>query len=320
MAALTHTLADKIAGTVLYEGYILYPYRATPRKNRERFAFGRVYPAAYNDSQNGIEACVMQTQCLAKIAHGLMPRPHLHGRVAFLQPMKREICEVRAGTDAAQSPVVQQLTAGGQTYETWLEAVEREVQLPEVSIEAASSRVVKFAWEASRNVEPLRGDDGELVGFIRRRQRGIQGEISITVEPACEEVAKITVQVRNLTPMRPEEMADQEALVLATFASAHTILEVQGGEFVSLIDPPAECALASIQCENIGTWPVLVGDEEAHERTTMLSSPVILYDYPKIAPEQVQAPDGALSMMRQPGDRYFYALNEGEPADELEEE
>jgi hypothetical protein len=38
-------------------------------------------------------------------------------------------------------------------------------------------------------------------------------------------------------------------------------------------------------CKNEGTWPVLVGDEESGDRSTMLSSPIILYDYPKIAPE-----------------------------------
>src|SRR5205085_10237742 len=36
-------------------------------------------------------------------------------------------------------------------------------------------------------------------------------------------------------------------------------------------------------CRNVGIWPVLVGDEG--ERDTMLASPIILYDYPQIAPE-----------------------------------
>ena len=40
---------------------------------------------------------------------------------------------------------------------------------------------------------------------------------------------------------------------------------------------------AAAGCHNVGTWPVLVG--EAGERDCMLSSPIILYDYPEIAPE-----------------------------------
>ena len=65
--------------------------------------------------------------------------------------------------------------------------------------------------------------------------------------------------------------------------SAHTILEVRDGEFVSLIDPPEAYRDFASSCQNVGTWPVLVG--QAGERDTMLSSPIILYDYPEIAPE-----------------------------------
>jgi len=36
---------EQIVNAVLYEGYILYPYRSSSKKNRrERFTFGRVYP------------------------------------------------------------------------------------------------------------------------------------------------------------------------------------------------------------------------------------------------------------------------------------
>ena len=53
--------------------------------------------------------------------------------------------------------------------------------------------------------------------------------------------------------------------------------------FVSLLDPPEDIARAAGACRNIGTWPVLAGREG--ERSLMLSSPIILYDYPQIAPE-----------------------------------
>jgi hypothetical protein len=38
-------------------------------------------------------------------------------------------------------------------------------------------------------------------------------------------------------------------------------------------------ATEAADCDNVGTWPVLVGDD------TMLSSPIILEDHPRIAPE-----------------------------------
>ena len=38
---------DAIVKAVLYEGYILYPYRASNVKNRQRWTFGGVYPRDY---------------------------------------------------------------------------------------------------------------------------------------------------------------------------------------------------------------------------------------------------------------------------------
>ena len=52
---------------------------------------------------------------------------------------------------------------------------------------------------------------------------------------------------------------------------------------MSLLDPPAELREPAAGCRNLSTWPVLAGTPPA--RDTMLSSPIILYDYPEIAPE-----------------------------------
>jgi hydrogenase maturation protease len=65
--------------------------------------------------------------------------------------------------------------------------------------------------------------------------------------------------------------------------STHTILSARGGEFISLLDPPESLREMAGSCRNIGTYPVLVGAEG--ERDTILSAPIILYDYPQIAPE-----------------------------------
>src|SRR5207248_7063215 len=45
----------------------------------------------------------------------------------------------------------------------------------------------------------------------------------------------------------------------------------------------AELAEEAAGCENVGTWPVLVGNPG--ERRTVLCSPIILEDYPRVAPE-----------------------------------
>jgi hypothetical protein len=71
--------------------------------------------------------------------------------------------------------------------------------------------------------------------------------------------------------------------LLCSLVSTHTILGVREGEFVSFLDPPECWREAAAACRNIGTWPVLAGEEG--QKDTMLSSPIILYDYPQVAPE-----------------------------------
>src|SRR6185295_13424396 len=61
------------------------------------------------------------------------------------------------------------------------------------------------------------------------------------------------------------------------------LFRIHEGAFISLLDPPADAAEAVASCRNLRTWPVLVGEPGQHD--LLLSSPIILYDYPAIAPE-----------------------------------
>ena len=70
---------------------------------------------------------------------------------------------------------------------------------------------------------------------------------------------------------------------MRSLVSAHIVLGVEGGEFVSLLDPPESLQAIAADCHNDGVFPVLVGEEGQHD--TVLASPIILYDYPQIAPE-----------------------------------
>ncbi|MBO0776748.1 MAG: hypothetical protein J2P34_10580, partial [Actinobacteria bacterium] len=58
---------------------------------------------------------------------------------------------------------------------------------------------------------------------------------------------------------------------------------VAGGSFVSLLDPPAAARDAARGCRNVHTYPVLAGPPG--QRAVMLSSPIIMYDHPQVAPE-----------------------------------
>src|SRR5690242_15500572 len=54
----------EIANAVLYEGYLLYPYRRSAIKNRQRWTIGVVYPREYSEANGNIEPWMMQTECL----------------------------------------------------------------------------------------------------------------------------------------------------------------------------------------------------------------------------------------------------------------
>ena len=44
-----------VARTLLYEGYLLYPYRPSSVKNRQRFNFGVIYPERYSRGQDAVD-------------------------------------------------------------------------------------------------------------------------------------------------------------------------------------------------------------------------------------------------------------------------
>ncbi len=69
----------------------------------------------------------------------------------------------------------------------------------------------------------------------------------------------------------------------ATLHAAHALIRADGGAFVSVIDPPDALAAAVSRCHNERTWPLLVGDPAA--RDTVLCSPIIMDDFPSVAPE-----------------------------------
>lgn len=267
-------VAKKIAEAVLYEGYLLWPYRRSARKNQQRWTFGGVYPREYSEARGGDDPWIMQTQCLVSGGEGTV----IEVGVRFLHVVERKIVEKSDGA----LEFVGEMRVGGELYLSWDEATEREMTVGRFKLSELAGSSVKIEIdiaEGSRE-EPLAEPDGEVVGAVVREWRSLRGAIEVGAEPLQGGVFRVTVRITNTTPWGGE---DRESTLRQTFVSTHTTLRVEGGEFVSLIDPPGGLVEAAEACENIKTWPVLVGEEG--DRSTMLSSPIILYDYPQIAPE-----------------------------------
>lgn len=275
---------EKIAQAVLYEGYMLYPYRASAVKNQQRWNFGVLCPRAYSEAQNGSDAWMMQTECLLQADTST----RLGVKIRFLQIVDRLIGRLRRPLhelpDEAEFEVVDELNAGGQTYSSWQEAVEREVIVSPLRPACFFSREpVLFEFPADREVEPIRDENALIVGVVVREWREVAGSIEIDMKDCQQGVMKVTVGIRNLTLSESARGWSRADALMYSLVSVHTILAAEGGQFVSLLDPPEELQTLVAECSNVGTWPVLVGD--GGDRGTVLSSPIILYDYPQIAPE-----------------------------------
>jgi len=277
---------EKIAEAVLYEGYMLYPYRASAVKNQQRWNFGVLCPRSYSESQNGSEAWSMQTECLL---HG-DSSTRLNVKIRFLQLINRSVgrlAHLQQELPLDGEPeyeIVDRLEVGGHTFVPWQEAVEREAAAP--PLDAASTpfhRPLSFEFPSGREFEPLRNESGLIAGVIIREWETLSGSVEIDSKHCVEGVTKITVRIHNLTAYELSLHQSRADALMYSLVSAHTLLRLDNGQFVSMLDPPESLRSLVDECRNLGTWPVLVGEEG--DRKTILSSPIILYDYPQIAPE-----------------------------------
>jgi hypothetical protein len=278
-------LVDRIANTMLYEGYMLYPYRPSV-KNRQRWTFGGLYPRSYSEAQGGSDAWFTQTECLVRCGD----RATLEVKARFLHLQARLVGKLEQPcgelTKGEEPPwrVVEQLQVGERLLHTWQEAVEREHLLAELDLNAlAALRESPFALPAQRQLEPVRGPHGKVIAVLVREQQRVAGLVRVSATPVAAGLFKVHVRIENHTTLEKVDQCSRDEAQLRTLVSTHCVLGVRGGDFVSLLDPPAEWQALAGSCRNIGTWPVLVG--EAGDKHTMLSSPIILYDYPQIAPE-----------------------------------
>jgi hydrogenase maturation protease len=292
----------EIANAVLYEGYLLYPYRQSAIKNRTRWTFGGVYPREYSEANGGIEPWTMRTECLVE---GQPDSLSLDISVRFLHLLVRTVVQPQPAKDAHMEAIASEWEwglASRLANEPLQEGVEREVSVSDLSLKnlLTSPQRVAIEFPATCTVEhPLK-----LPGIeITREQQAISGSFILSAGQVDTNLFKLSIEIENTTPEtgtvtsepgRPQgaalhidlpanTMREQDRILLQSFISTHTILQVRQGSFISLLEPPEELQTFVKECQNIRTWPILVGN--AGERNTMLSSPIILYDYPQIAPE-----------------------------------
>ena len=147
--------ARRVADTVLYEGLILYPYRASSRKNRFRFQFGVLAPRAFT-AAGGCEASSMTVEVPVEGGDGAV----VTGRLRFLQLRRRSV-ERWDGTGFCET---EGLDVSGRLHLAWDEAIEREVDF----VARPGDRTCpSFEWPAETSEEIVRDAEGVVAGRHR---------------------------------------------------------------------------------------------------------------------------------------------------------
>lgn len=265
-------VARQVADTVLYEGYILYPYRASGQKNQARWQWGVLVPRCR--SARASEPWYAQTECLIE------PRPasRLSVTVRFLQIRERTV--LRASGSRFRR--VDALELADRQLVPWQEGIERTVEAAvPISALHGGEYVVPFRFAGGTDSEPVT-ENGDVVGRLDRRSWALSGRLRISVHPTDGPYGamRLTVAVENRTGCG--ESGTRTQLMRHALAGTHAILALTDGVFLSMTDPPEWARPATMDCRNQNTWPVLVG---RGRQDVLLSSPIILSDYPEIAPE-----------------------------------
>jgi hypothetical protein len=212
---------EKIAAAILYEGYILYPYRPTAIKNRQRWNFGTLYPRVYAQARRPEEPFRLVAECLA-VADA---QATLDVRLRFLQL-----------------------------------AVERTSEHADLRLDNLLASPLSLTVAMDEELE---------------------FSLHISAQALGDGSCKLRLEVQNTSRLPGGAEAKRDEALPFSLASAHLLLGLKQGGFVSLLDPEEKYCASAKACSNIGVFPVLAGED----RSIMLCSPIILYDYPQIAPE-----------------------------------
>jgi hypothetical protein len=252
--------AARVADAVLFEGYLLYPYRASAQKNRLRWQFGVLTPAGFPDEPDR-----SRTEVLFERRPGAV----LHLRLRFLQLRARSVHD----TDGHP---VDELVDGDERHFPWEEGVPREVDAA-IPVDGPGEHTVPFGLPAEHTSEPVTG------GRVERRCLPLNGRLIVAAEalPGPYDVLRLRIDVVNDSAF--PDGAPREVALRTSLIAAHTLVAVTAGAFLSATDPPEWALPATRELDNRHTWPVLAGPEGRAD--LLLSSPIILADHPQLAPE-----------------------------------
>ena len=268
VAGGTHDAGERprraIADAVLYEGYLLYPYRATSAKNQARWQFGVLGPPGAASAGVGDGRHRWSTRVPGRAGRRCQP-VHVHcascssstARSHATPPAEFD----RRRADARRRPWV-----------TWDEAVERERRRPVRSRRLDAPRPVpvdgrRAAW---------RIEDGRpAAGWSARAGRCAAALVASPSATARSPASACGPQHRRRGPRGPD------AAIAASLIGTHLLADAPAARSCRCSTRPDAAAAAATGCASTAAARCSPG--EAGERDLLLVSPIILYDHPEIA-------------------------------------
>jgi hypothetical protein len=261
--------ARAVADAVLYEGYLLYPYRGTSSKNQSRWQFGVLGPPGAADAGLG-EDDTLAAQFPADSAQAITMV------VRFLQLQHRRAERELPGGEFES---VDELTTPSGSWLTWDEAVECEMSFGPLAFDDQPWALPVVA-PAATEIEPVQG--GRLV----RERQEVRGLLTVSSEPDGA-LRRVSLRVSNIGVAVDGKADGKDSVIARSMIGTHLITEVVGGQFISLLEPPSAAADAVSRCNQHRCFPVLAGPPGTQD--VLLISPIILYDHPEVAEQSSTA-------------------------------
>ncbi len=269
------SILENITHTLLYEGYALYPYHRSAIKNQKPIPFGVVFPEAYH-AGNVHAHSTMQTQAIIKGIEDFS----ICICVRFLHLKKIHLFEYADTTN--EFVPVDYLDINQRTFQAGWQTIERKVNTGDVQISQLvnNKKTVLICFDKILDTKNIYDEAGKIAAKQIDCVLSIKG--SLVIEAAAIEnthnAFRITVNITNTTHVENAETISRDEILSQSFLSTHIILQTNDASFISHQNPGEKWQSAIAACENMNTWPILIDESNK----TMLSSPIILYDYPKL--------------------------------------
>lgn len=228
-------VARQVADAVLFEGYVLYPYRASAAKNRLRWQFGVLVPPAWGADCEEHEfqhtECLMEPKADATLAVELR----------FLRARRRTVQRARPDGGFETVP---ELRLGDRTLVPWDEGTEERVEAVVPVDELLGDGVrVPFDRPAGEDTEPVLDESGRVVGRMVRRYEETSGVLRLSASEldGPYRVLRLTAIVENTSTWTPPDgtAADRDAALPRSLVATHLLMGLGAGSFLSMTDPPS---------------------------------------------------------------------------------